>query len=75
MAHLDGLWPENTEAWDIYQLLCGRTVRDCQSEGWLLERLTQSWELERLLALLSRLDVIANVLSPSHGPAENRHHP
>ncbi len=74
MPLLDGLWPENTEAWHTYQLLCGRTVRDCQLEGWILERATTGWESERVIALMERLDVIAGVLSPSHGPTENRSH-
>ena len=71
MAQLEGLWPENAEAWQTYQLLCGRTVRDCQLEGWLLDRCTQAWSHERVLELLERLDVITGVLSPpQHGSSK-----
>jgi hypothetical protein len=74
MQQLDGLWAENAEAWKTYQLLCGRTVRDCQLEGWLLERWTQDWDSDRVIALLDRLDVIAGVLEPAqHGPTPTRH--
>lgn len=72
MLGLEGLWPENAEAWQIHQQLCGRTVKDCQLEGWLLERLTHEWETPRVVTLIERLNVIAQVLSPSHGPTENR---
>lgn len=72
MPRLEGLWPENTEAWDVYQLLCGRTVRECQLEGWLLERCTADWEADRVIALLERLDIITGVLA--HGDTQNRRH-
>lgn len=72
MAHTEGLWAENAEAWSVFQLLCGRTVRDCQLESWVIARVTDGWEMERALDLVQRLDILANVLEPSHGPTENR---
>jgi hypothetical protein len=66
----DGLWPENAEAWDLFNQLCGRTVREGRLEGWLLERWTTDWPMDRILGLFDRLDLIANVLTP-HGPTKN----
>jgi hypothetical protein len=74
MGRLDGLFIENAEAWQVYQHMCGRTVRDCQLEGWLLDRLTEGWDQERTLALVERLNIIGAALSPTHGPTENRRH-
>ena len=71
MPLLDGLWGENAEAWKTYHLLCGRTVRDSQLDGWLLDRLTTGWDLERVTGLLDRLDVIGAALE-SDGHTENR---
>jgi hypothetical protein len=73
MPLLDGLWPENAEAWHVYHLLCGRTVRDVQLEGWLLERWTAEWETDRVVSLLERLDLIAGVLSPDGTTQDRRH--
>ena len=70
MTRLEGLWSENAEAWQTYHLLCGRTVRDCQLEGWLLQRCTDGWDTDRVLGLLDRLNVILSVLEP-HGRPQN----
>jgi hypothetical protein len=75
MDTLDGLWPENAEAWRVYQLLCGRTVSDCQAASLVLDRVTDGWEIERFIALVDRLDIVANVLSPhNNGPTQARNH-
>jgi len=66
-----GLWRENAEAYRIYTKLCGRTVRECHLEGWLLDRLTADWESERTLGLIERLNVILSVLEPLHGPTQD----
>jgi hypothetical protein len=70
MSHQDGLWLENAEAWNTHHLLCGRTVRELKLEGWLLQRWTDDWALERVLGLLDRLNLIASVLEP-HGRSPN----
>jgi hypothetical protein len=70
MPRLEGLWRENTEAWQTYHLLCGRTVRECHLEGWLLDRWTVEWSTERVIALIDRLNLIGSVLE-SHGAAQN----
>ena len=63
-AQTDALWLENHEAWQTYQTLCGRTVRDLELAGWLFDRLTAGWPLDETLALLHRLNVILEVLFP-----------
>ena len=59
-----GLWQENAEAWQIYQLLCGRTVQVCELQATALEWVTARWSPEERIALLYRLDVILDVLQP-----------
>jgi hypothetical protein len=71
MANLDGLWLENTEAWQTHQHLCGRAVRDGHLEGWLLQRLTDGWSPERVVSLIDRLNLIASVLESPHGRSQN----
>lgn len=63
---------ENVEAWEIYQALCGRTVRNGHLDSWLLERKTCGWPIERVEALLERLDIISGVLEPD-GRSEDQH--
>jgi hypothetical protein len=70
MPRLDGLWQENADAWQTYQLLCGRTVRDCRLEGWLVTRWTDGWSTERVISLMDRLNLIFSVLEP-HGRPQN----
>lgn len=70
MSNLDELWQENTEAWQMYHLLCGRTVRECHLEGWLLDRWTAEWTPERVITLVDRLNLIGSVLEP-HGHPQN----
>ena len=73
MRQVEGLWRENTDAWHLYQLLGGRTVQACQLGAWLLERWTADWELDRVVDLVTRLNLIVGILEPAHGPAQNRH--
>ncbi len=72
MYQIDGLWRENAEAWEVFHLLCGRTVRDIQLENWVLTKWTDGWPLERTLGLIDRLDLIGSVLEPN-GTAQDRH--
>jgi len=65
----DQLWVENAEAWDLYQRLCGRAVRDYHLEGWLVQQWTEGWDFERISTLLDRLNLIASVLEP-HGRSQ-----
>jgi hypothetical protein len=69
MPRLEGLWLDNAEAWNTYHLLCGRTVRELKLEGWLLQRWTDGWALDRVLGLIERLNLIASVLEP-HGRSQ-----
>lgn len=73
MSQMDALWQENAEAWQLYHLLCGRTVRDVQLEGWMLTKWTDGWPLDRVVELLDRLDLIAAVLEPHGRPEDQRH--
>jgi hypothetical protein len=68
MNNLDGLLVENKEAWETYQLVCGRTVRGCHLESWLLDRYTDGWDTERVIALVERLNVIGGVLETDGYP-------
>lgn len=73
----DGLYAANAEAWRIYQLLCGKTVRTCEVYGRALDWVTAGWSAEERVALLQRLDVILDVTSPDDDgreTAENRRH-
>lgn len=63
-AQLTALWRVNLEAWRIFQTLCGRTVGRYDLERVLLERITEAWPIEDVLDLVSRVDVILEVLSP-----------
>ncbi len=68
---LNGLWFENVGAWDCYLRMCGRTVQNCDLQGWLFQRWTEGWSVEEALTLVDRLDIIASVLEPStSGPTE-----
>lgn len=62
--HTDGLYAANAEAWRIYQLLCGKTVRTCEMYGRALDWATAGWSAEERIDLLQRLDVILDVTSP-----------
>lgn len=62
------LWRVNTEAWRIYQTLCGRMVGLCDLQGLVLERLTETWPTEDVIDLLKRLDLILKVLNPKGAP-------
>lgn len=63
-AKHDALWPQNAEAWSIYQSLCGRTVGLLELHGWLFLALTEGWTTEERQDVLARLDVIHTVCSP-----------
>lgn len=70
MDHLEGLFRENAEAWDLHHLLCGRTVRDCRLEGQVFSRVTDGWSTDQMIGILDRLNLIASVLEP-HGRPQN----
>ena len=53
------LWPENAEAWRLYQTLCGRTVKHCELHGWVLDAwFLEDRSFEARAAMLKRLDLI-----------------
>lgn len=64
VARVEALWPENAEAWECYQALCGRTVRDCELRPWVLSQITEGWSWAERSELLARLDVISTMVSP-----------
>lgn len=65
------LWPENVVAWDCYQALAGRTVRDVHGGGaWTLQRFTAGWSWQRITDLLARVDLILEMLMPVERPPE-----
>lgn len=64
------LWPENVTAWDCYQALGHRTVRDVQAGTWTLQRFTAGWSWQRIADLLARVDLILEFLAPREGPHE-----
>jgi hypothetical protein len=64
VARAEALWPENAEAWRIYQTLCGRTVSTLELGNWVLPLLTEGWAVADKLDLLARLDLILAVTTP-----------
>lgn len=58
-----GLWLENAEALDLYRAL-GTRVLGGEGVAWLVDRWTAGWALDDVLALLERLDLIHDTLSP-----------
>ena len=62
------LWSENAEALDLYRRLSTRVLGG-EGVNWILDRWTADWPLDDVLALIERLDLIHDVLSPdpTHG--------
>jgi len=67
---LTGLWQDNADAWGLYHLLCGRTVRLAKLQGLVITKWTDGWAIERVQTLLGRLDLIGRVLEPDATPDE-----
>lgn len=68
----EDLWPENAEAWELYQVLCGRTVREARLESLVLTKWTEGWAWDAIRGLLDRLDILAAALEP-HGRTEDQY--
>ncbi len=62
--HLQGLWPENAEAWRIYRLLASRFLVDLHAGGAALTKLTADLDEEPFEDLMQRLAIIYDVLCP-----------
>lgn len=60
----DALFGENAEALEIYRSLTSRFLGALEAQTWLLDRWTTGWPIDDTLALVQRLDVIHDVLSP-----------
>ena len=61
---IDALWPENGEAWQVFQTLCGRTVSTCELRNEVFGRLTRDWSDLEYFDLLKRLDLILDMVQP-----------
>lgn len=55
---VEGLWPENAEAWDIYQRLHQPIVTDLRLAPYVLEALTAEHTPRERAALVTRLGLI-----------------
>jgi hypothetical protein len=64
VTRFSALWPENVDAWDCYQALSHRTVRDIQAGTWMIDRFTAGWSWARTADLLRRVDRILEILAP-----------
>ena len=64
-----GLWLENAEALDLYQALAGPTVQAVSLQPYLFTRWMAGRSLEEVRAMLRRLDLVSEILSPDaeHG--------
>jgi len=70
-AQLEALWPENAEAWRLYQTLCGRTVKQLDLHQWVLHewfREERDWQPRALM--LRRLDLIGAIIEQAHAGRE-----
>jgi hypothetical protein len=65
------LWPENRTAWDCYQDVARRTVRDTQAGAWILSTFTAGWSWPRIAQLLARLDLIVEIVAPAPTPGSH----
>jgi hypothetical protein len=70
-AKCDRLWPENAEAWQVHQTLCGRSVTTLEIRGDLFWKLTEGWTFRDQMDLLARLDCIADMVSPRDGESNS----
>jgi hypothetical protein len=62
------LWPENRTAWDCYQALAHRTVRDTEAGAWVLSTFTAGWSWQCIADLLARVDLILEITAPAQPP-------
>lgn len=67
-AALDGLWPENRDAWHLYQRIVSRFTVDCQVLGPLLLRVVDGRDLDDALDVVQRLSLIYQELGPGSAP-------
>ncbi len=61
---LDDLWPENVEAWRLFQRLASRLVVDAHLGTWAMLRLTARRTPSEAEALLDRLALLYDLLLP-----------
>ena len=59
------VFPENRDAWEMFQILSSRFVWDSQSLGAFFIRLTDGWTDDEVTDRLQRCAVIYDVLYPS----------
>jgi hypothetical protein len=69
------LWPENRIAWDCYQALGHRTVRDIQAGAWVITHFTAGWSWQRIADLLARVDLLLEILVPVGAPEDHGRRP
>jgi hypothetical protein len=68
-AALEGLWPENAEAWRIFHQVVSRFTHDLQAGGEALRRLTAGvTDVDDYEDLLARLALIYDLLYPPPTP-------
>lgn len=61
---LDGLYPENRQAWNLYSTVMTRFAHETQTTGWLLERVTRDLHPDDIVDLADRLAVVFDELNP-----------
>lgn len=65
-----GLWPENVEAWILFQRVASRCVHDLQLASTLVQIELEGRERSEALDLLDRLTLCYDLVipRPNHGP-------
>jgi hypothetical protein len=61
---LEGLWPENAEAWRVFRQIATQFTVDLHAGNEVLRRLTGGLDDEAFGALLDRLSLIYTLLYP-----------
>ena len=58
------IWPENLDAWRIFQRLASRLVVDARLGPEVFRRLTEEYDGDKVEDVLERLGVIHDIVMP-----------
>ena len=62
------VWPENREAWEMFQAVASRFVWDGHALGPLLAHLMSDWTEDAMIDRVQRCAVIYDILYPPPAP-------
>lgn len=68
-THFHRVWAVNRSAWDLWRVVCGRTVTDLKLGSTVIDRATAHKAPGAALDLIERISLIRDVLDPpkTHG--------